>query len=378
VSTSRSPARPVAVADIRLGDVLDSAEDLAKRWLLALLDNRPLQRAGELSLVRFAQHAPALCAQVLRALQSDGELDGLRLPAPAGDDGDPAEQSVRVDLAEQSARVDQLLGATDAAEVVDAFESLRAVLWRALAGTLENADADVVGRVSDRLAHACSLLSARALASQVVVPTAAEPDPAAPGENDRAPRIEVQLDAGDARVPEPDLEDPWAIDAPAPQEDSPWSAHVASEIERRFVDGEPFAVLLIEVVSFERLRDAEDPGELDELMAVVQQALEEPLGRSARLAAEGAGRWWLVAWGLHAVEGRTLADRLAHRVSVSVSHRGVPLKVAIGIAVSPEDGREAAELAERAEDELYAARAAGVEVLPARATSAAPGPGVEP
>jgi GGDEF domain-containing protein len=369
VSTSRSTARPAAVADVRFGDVLDSGDELAKRWLLALLETRPLQRAGELSLARFAQLAPALCAQVLRALQSDAELDGLRPAALADDDGDHPVQS---------ARVDQLLGATDAAEVVEVFEALRGVLWRALAGTLENADADVVGRVSDRLAHACSLLAARALASHAAVPTAAESAPAALGENDRAPRIELQPDASDAHRPEPDLEDPWAIDAPASEQESPWSAHVASEIERRFVEGEPFAVLLIEVVSFERLRDAEDPGELEELMAVVQHALEEPLGRSARLAAEGAGRWWLVAWGLHAVEGRTLADRLAHRVSVSVAHRGVPVKVAIGIAVSPEDGREAAELAERAEDELYAARAAGVEVLPPRATSAAPAPGVEP
>jgi GGDEF domain-containing protein len=371
VSTSRSPVRPAAVADVRLSDLLDCADELAKSWLLVLLDTMPLQRVGELSLARFAELAPGLCAQVVRALQSDAELDSLRLPAAGDDAGDHLQRSPRVD---------QLLGVTDASEVVEAFEALRAALWGALAGTVANTEADVVGRVADRLAHVCSLLAARALASQAAaaVPAGTGPDGSAPGESDRAPRIELQRDASEASRPEPELEDPWAIDAPAPQEESPWSVHVASEIERRFVEGEPLAVLLIEVVSIERLREAEDPGELDELMAVVRQALEQPLGPSVRLAAEGAGRWWLVAWGLHAVEGRALADRLARRVSVSVSHRGVPVKVAIGIAVSPEDGREAAELAERAEDELYAARAAGVEVLPARAASAAPAPGVEP
>ena len=144
---------------------------------------------------------------------------------------------------------------------------------------------------------------------------------------------------------------------------------MASEIERHSGDGERFVVLLIEIVDFERLREAADAAELDELLAAVGRALAEALGPAERLAAEGAARWWLVSRGARAPEGRSLAELLARSVSAAVTHHHVPLRITIGVAASPEDGADAAELAERAEEELFAARAAGLFVLPARAAT---------
>jgi GGDEF domain-containing protein len=344
------------VADVRLESLLEETDELAKRWLIALLRPRPLSRAASISLSRFAREAPPLCAALLGALQSDAALDRLRAqPIAAG----------------------ELAGAREVGDVVDAVEALRAVLWRALNDALPDLDASAAGRVADRLAHVCSLLIASSLTASDREGSAQEP-PAASENNNRAPRIELQELRADGGDPV-ELEDPWAIDAPDDVEDATRAEDVTAEIERRSGEGERFVVLLIEVVGFERLREAEGPAELDDLLAAVQRALSDALGPAERLAAEGAGRWWLVARGAREPEGRSLAELLARSVSAAVAHRRVPLKVAIGVAASPENGHDAAGLAERAEEELFAARAAGVCVLPAGAArAAAPAPASEP
>ncbi len=56
---------------------------------------------------------------------------------------------------------------------------------------------------------------------------------------------------------------------------------------------------------------------------------------------------------------RMLAERLARLVRTSATHRGVPMEVAIGIAVCPDDGTEAPALAARADLGVYSARATG-------------------
>jgi GGDEF domain-containing protein len=371
-----SRLRPAAVVDVRLEPLLGSPEELAKRWLLALLGSRPLRRAGEVSLHRFAREAPELCAGVVRSLGSDVELDRLRtLAAPDS----------RIDVRRRAAGIAEMLGIDEPSAIVEAVEALRAALWSAIAETFPDLGASAAGALADRLAHACSMLAAGVLrqdalaepASAGSAPTrdrtadaALEAAPAAgagvPSGRDRAPRIEMQEPIAKG-AEETDLEDPWAIALPPEAERSAWSKDVAPEIERRFDDGAPFAVLLIEVVDTERLREAGNERELDALVAAVQRALREPLGLLERLAAEGVGRWWLVAPGLRAEEGRALAERLASSVSVAVEHHRTPVRIAVGVAVSPEDGSEADELAEHSEQELYAALAAGVSVVAAGA-----------
>ncbi len=60
---------------------------------------------------------------------------------------------------------------------------------------------------------------------------------------------------------------------------------------------------------------------------------------------------------------RMLAERLARLVRTSANHRGVPMEVAIGIAVCPEDGTEAPALAARADLGVYSARATGRSIV---------------
>src|SRR6187200_1104095 len=64
---------PAALADGRA---------VAKAWLLALLENVPLEAAATVPAGRLAQDGPALCEAVLGAVGADGALDKLE---PDGD-----------------------------------------------------------------------------------------------------------------------------------------------------------------------------------------------------------------------------------------------------------------------------------------------------
>ena len=137
---------------------------------MALVLERPLQRIGEVPLQRVASEGPALCAQVVRAVGSDAELELLLAPARAGgqEDSPPA------------AKLGALAGARDAGEHVRAIEALRAVLWEELLSELNWPAFDrlpprLVADLADRLAHVCAsalevALSREAAATRAPLP----------------------------------------------------------------------------------------------------------------------------------------------------------------------------------------------------------------
>jgi GGDEF domain-containing protein len=143
-----------------------------------------------------------------------------------------------------------------------------------------------------------------------------------------------------------------------------WAQAIEAGLERHAADGLPFAALLIEVPDVERLAQAESPAELASLFEALERAVGPELRPSDTLVRESRGRWWLTASRTNAPGARTLAERLARIVGTVASHRGVPLDLAVGIAVCPADGRDVATLAAHADVGLYAARAAGRPVAP--------------
>jgi GGDEF domain-containing protein len=140
---------------------------------------------------------------------------------------------------------------------------------------------------------------------------------------------------------------------------SAWVSSVGRLLERHAHDGLPFAVLLVEIVDVARLERSETPHDLHGLVAQVESALGRGMRSSDELSRETLGRYWLVAPETNGTGARMLAERLARLVRTSATHRGVPLEVAIGIAVCPEDGTEAPALAARADLGVYSARATG-------------------
>jgi GGDEF domain-containing protein len=140
---------------------------------------------------------------------------------------------------------------------------------------------------------------------------------------------------------------------------SAWVSSVGGLLQRHAQDGLPFSVLLVEIVDVARLERSETPHDMHDLVAQVESALGRGMRTTDRLSRETLGRYWLVAPETNGTGARMLAERLARLVRTSASHRGVPLEVAIGIAVCPEDGTEAPALAARADLGVYSARATG-------------------
>lgn len=141
-----------------------------------------------------------------------------------------------------------------------------------------------------------------------------------------------------------------------------WVHTVGALLERHAVDGLPFAVLLVEVIDVAHIQRTESPVQVDNLTAQVEHALGRALRADDTLTRESLGRYWLVAPETNGTGARMLAERLARLVRGSASHRGVPLEVAIGIAVCPDDGTDAPALAARADLGVYSARANGQPV----------------
>jgi GGDEF domain-containing protein len=185
------------------------------------------------------------------------------------------------------------------------------------------------------------------------------PSPAA------APRGESPDAAWDAPAPPPaapaeiEIRDERLEEGPAA-----WIRSIGRELERFAEDTRPFAVLLIELMDVERLNRTELPEEVLRLAARVEGTLELELRTisergAGSLTREAPGRFWLLAPGVGVLRAGALADQVAHAVRRSVSHRGQPLEIAVGIAVCPDDGVQAPALAAHADVALYAARAGG-------------------
>jgi GGDEF domain-containing protein len=143
---------------------------------------------------------------------------------------------------------------------------------------------------------------------------------------------------------------------------SAWVSSVGQLLSRHAHDGLPFAVLLVEIVDVAHLERSATPHDMHSLVAQVESAIGRAMRATDHLSRETLGRYWLIAPETNGTGARTLAERLARLVRTSATHRGVPLEVAIGIAVCPDDGTEAPALAARADLGVYSARATGRSV----------------
>jgi GGDEF domain-containing protein len=156
-SSHRAPrARPVA--ELPIEELSGQADELARAWAVALIVARPPSAIADIPLEDLACDAPRLCSQMLRALESDEELERLtELPRDSAREVRPSAQLLA-----------GLAGARDVASVVAAMEALRGVLWEALLAELrrpvfDRYDAHLLADLADRLAYVCAMALAAAL-----------------------------------------------------------------------------------------------------------------------------------------------------------------------------------------------------------------------
>ncbi|MGA2454631.1 MAG: hypothetical protein ABSG93_14035 [Solirubrobacteraceae bacterium] len=402
---TRPLARARPIADLPGEAALARADELARHWAIALIRARPLDGIGDIPFEELAREAPSLCAQALQAVHSDVELE--RLTARGAPSSREASAATR--------RLPAICGARDAPAVVDAVEALRGVLWEALLEQLSEPSPRLVGDACDRLAYVCAVVLAAALDASaapavaqeqdgdvegeqavagtrevpraglssyraVIVDEHAHPDAAARASERRSTSVAQAPAASGAQLSNVAEQETLAPtleieirDERREQGPAAWITSIGSQLERFGRDSTPFAVLLVELVEIERLRRPELSGELLRLAADMERALTETLGAwSGSLTRERPGRCWLLAPATDRAGAEQLAQQLVLAVgaSASASDRGGSLTVAIGTAVCPDDGREAAALAAHADLGLYAARSAARASF-ARSTAAA-------
>ncbi|HEY1451061.1 MAG TPA: hypothetical protein VGF47_08910 [Solirubrobacteraceae bacterium] len=175
----RSPARARPVADAPVEALLARAEELARRWAIALILARPPAEMATVPLEELAVVAPELCASIVNALCSEEELaqyDAGPIERDRGAREGAGAPAGLVLLADQWGPAASTLH----------FEALRGVLWEATLEELRDPSPRLLADLSDRLAFVCATVLADALA---------KPAPQVSGEADTAPREQILFSA---------------------------------------------------------------------------------------------------------------------------------------------------------------------------------------
>jgi GGDEF domain-containing protein len=301
------------VSDAALERLAQHAEELAKAWLVELIERRPLQDAAELVAGGLPREGPRLCAAVVRALGSDHELAALE---PGG-----ASEGLAVHAGE-------LVGAHEPAAVLEALAALRSVIWAALRDAVSDPDHELVAQLAERLARVEGVLLLGALGRR-----AAQPGSPADGEEIRRPGAPL------------------------------WRAAIDEEVARARATRSELSLLLVELEDADRLRAIEPEAEASAIFGRFAQALRGELGRDELFARAGEEQAWVIARGSDRNAARTLAQRIAAAVGSAPPWLGAPLRASVGIAVLGEDGLDGESLVEQASQSQLAASAAGVPTV---------------
>jgi GGDEF domain-containing protein len=341
-------ARPVA--DAPIDALLLRAEDLAKGWLLALLEQAPLDEAPAILAADLARDGPRLCSAVVRALADESDLRRL-------EPGGALEQLV--------SQTGEIAGSRGVEATARAVETLRAVIWSAVRAELSQPDADQVAELSERLTLVIELVRAGALRrSAELGPSAglrevpASPAPVSPAPPSPAPPSPARPSPASQ---EPTRRDPAQAER---EEDSLWKGALADEIRLAEQTGAALSLLLVELEDADRVLAVEPLGEATATFGRFAQALRSALRRQDILACETGTRAWVIARETSRLGAHSVAARMVAAVGAAPPWRGAPLTVTVGFGVLGEDGADVEALVEAAEEARFAAAANGSRVVP--------------
>jgi GGDEF domain-containing protein len=385
--------RARAIGDLPLDALLPRAEELTRRWAIALILVRPMDHLGSLELDRLAAEGPVISRALILALSSDAELAALV--------GDRSEQSGGPAV---PARVLALAESTEPGALVEVVESLRGAVWELLVDTMGGpmaaSGARTLLEAGDRLAYACSRLLAVVLSSRpgafeegseqiAELPLSDHPllhapagggiaifDDRAPP-SDRAEAVELSREppsqapspragplaerlrvsgSGVAEIEEADIE---IRDERREEGPGAWISSIGRQLVQFAQDRRPFAVLLVEMLDVDQHGQARDPDALESFLARLERLLADELASSSGgwLTRERPGRCWLLSPETDRLGAMRLAERLRIAASASGARLGGSATVIVGAAVCPDDGERAPALAAHADIGLYAARA---------------------
>ncbi len=365
----RRRARPVS--DAPVDALLLRTEDLAKGWLLALLEDAPLDDAPAILAADLARQGPRVCGAVLRALASDEDLRRLE---PNGM------------LEPLVAEVGVFAGADTVAATSRAVQALGAIIWAALRAELSWTDPDLVSELAERLSLVLELVREAALREapgslgeapgssgeapgssgeapgslHAVAPPGADWEALAQGSAAPDAAADEQQAAHPPRPAEPATEARLAaVEAEADRAGPLWKSALQDEISRSTRTGAPLSLLLVELEEADRVRAVASPLEASSTFGRFAQAVRGAVRRQDILACETDSRAWIIARDTGRLGAQALAARVAGAVGGMQPWRGAPMNVSVGLALLRDDGHDGDTLIEAAEEARFAASASG-------------------
>jgi GGDEF domain-containing protein len=313
-------------------------EELAKGWLLALVEDAPLESTAAILAGDIARDGPRICESVVRAIYDEADLQRIEAGAV---------------LEPLVSRAGELAGVRSAESAAHAVDALRSVIWSALHTELARTDPDLLADAGERLSVVTELVRAAVLrrreasdgggahrarvAPLRVAPTDVSPAPGGGFENGETPAPKIS--------------------------DALWIGALRDEIVRAARARVPLSLLLVELEEAERLLAAEPPAEASATFGRFAQAVRTALRHRDVLACETESRAWIIARDTGRAGAQALGSRIVTAVPTEQSWRGAPLTVSVGLAVLGEDGHNAAALIEAAEQMRFAAEASGIGIV---------------
>ncbi len=404
--------RPGPVVTEGVEALLLRGEELAKGWLLALVEDAPLEAAAAIMAGDVARDGPRICDAVVHAIYDEADLRRIE---PGGV------------LEPLVSRAGELAGLGSAEADAHAVDALRSVVWSALRVELVRDDPELLVDAGERLSLVAELVRAavlrrraeddaagdrrrrvsplRVARTEVRVPDSprrrSSDPPERHGEGNSAPGHEVTavpgVGAGGTAVggvegggetEGPDRAADGSDEARAPRwvrgpsvGDTLWIGALRDEIVRPARARSPLSLLLVELDEAERMIAVEPRREASATFGRFAQAVRTALRHHDVLACETESRAWIIARDTGRAGAQALGSRIVTAVPAEGSWRGPPLTVSVGLAVLGEDGDNAATLIDAAEQMRFAAEASGIGIVTGEPGDAdgeppAPGPGL--
>jgi diguanylate cyclase (GGDEF)-like protein len=296
-----------------------SRDELAKAWLVRVIERASLDEIRELPTERIARELPALFSDLVAAL--------------ADSNGDPYDLTDQ--QAERAASLAALRGGneTSAGEVTRDVSSLQAVMVRALREELAESDPERFADAVERLVDATGAIQAVAV-NELVLRRSRELESQA--------HTDALTGLGNLRLLQRSI------------------GHML-ELQKRY--GHPFGLLLMDIDGLKRINDAHGHQAGDRLLMQVAMSLRRSI-RTVDVAARlGGDEFCVLAPAQEAEAALKLAERLSRAVEEEVATPDDPaVSLSIGVVSCPAHGNDAELLIDGADRAMYRAKAAGDSV----------------
>ena len=293
-----------------------SREELAKAWLVRLIERASLEEIRDLPTEQIARELPDLISDLVGAMSSDGNL-----PFELTDE----QQQRAASLALLRSGRD-----STASEVARDVAALQAVLVRALRQELASTDPERFADAVERLADAAGAIQAAALEELI---------------RSRSRELESQANTD----PLTGLYNLRYLQRQMAQ---------LLDVNKRY--GQPFAVLLMDVDGLKRINDAHGHTAGDRILMQLAMSLRRSIRSVDTPARLGGDEFCVLAPHQDSKGAAILAERLAAAVREEVATPDdPPVSLSIGVVGCPEHGQDAETLVDVADRAMYRAKAAG-------------------